>query len=163
MIIKTFDAYSRLSTMEISRITNFLYEHSGEFRDKKRAIRKSISYASKEISGLGGYVFVMEHQNNILGALVVNKIGMNEYLTENIFVYLAVSDSYRGKGIAKKLINYAINYCQGNISAFISLDDSVKELFEEAGFKPRNIEMRLQRSKETKEYLISNKHENFKS
>ena len=145
MTIKTFDAFTRLSIMDINRITNFLYANLGEFKDKKSAIRKSIMYAAKEMPGLGGFVFVMEEKGEVLGAVVVNRTGMNEYLSENILVYLAVKEGFRQKGIAKKLINHTVRYCKGDIATHVSIDDPVKKLFEKQGFKSRNIEMRLER------------------
>ena len=145
MIIKTFDAFTRLSIMNINRITNFLFENSGEFGDTKTAIRKSIMYAAKELPGLGGYVFIMEERSEILGAVVVNRTGMNEYLSENILVYVAVKEGYRKKGIGKKLIKQTIKYCTGDIAIHINKDNPVIKLFEKEGFKSRNIEMRLER------------------
>lgn len=145
MIIKTFDAFSRLSIIDINRITNFLFEYSGAFRDSKSAIKKSILYAAKEISGLGGFVFVMEHKSEILGAVVVNRTGMNEYISENILVYIAVKKTYRGKGIGTELIKHTKNYCKGDITIHINKNNPVIKLFEKEGFKPRNIEMRLVR------------------
>lgn len=145
MTITTFDAFSRLSIIDISRISNFLYKNSGDFKDTKSAIRKSIMYAAKEVAGLGGYVFVMENKDEIVGAIVVNRTGMNEYLAENILVYMAVKEAYRGKGIAEKLIAYTKSYCKGDIAIHVNKENPVIELFEKQGFKPRNIEMRLVR------------------
>ena len=145
MTIKTFDAFSRLSIIDINRITNFLFEYSGESRDTKSAIRKSLLYAAKELPGLGGYVFVMEHNSNILGVIVVNKTGMNEYMSENILVYLAVKTAFREKGIGKVLINHTKTYCNGDISIHVNKDNPAIKLFEKQGFKSRNIEMRLVR------------------
>lgn len=145
MPIKTFDAFSRLSIDDINRITNFLYEYSDEFRDSKRAIKKSILYAAKEIPGLGGYVFVMEEQSEILGAIVVNRTGMNEYMPENLLVYVAVKTGLRGNGIGKTLIKHTKKYCKGDIGTHINIKNPVAKLFEKQGFKLRNIEMRLVR------------------
>lgn len=145
MTIKTFDAFSRLSINDINRITNFLFENSGDARDTKSAIRKSLLYAAKEIAGLGGYVFIMEDTNSILGAIVVNRTGMNEYLSENILVYIAVKKAFREKGIAKALINHTKTYCNGDISIHINKNNPVIELFEKQGFKSRNVELRLVR------------------
>jgi len=145
MNITTFDAFSRLSINDISRISKFLYEHSGEFKDTKSAIRKSIMYAAKEVPGLGGYVFIMENKGEILGAIVVNRTGMNEYLAENILVYVAVKETCRGEGIAQKLISHTIKYCRGDIAIHINKNNPVIKLFEKQGFKTRNIEMRLER------------------
>ncbi|MBP0904566.1 GNAT family N-acetyltransferase [Mariniflexile gromovii] len=146
MTIKTFDAFTRLSIIDINRITNFLFEYSDEARDTKSAIRKSLLYAAKEIPGLGGYVFVVERNNDIVGAAVVNKTGMNEYIPENLLVYIAVKTSFREKGIAKMLIEHTIKYCDGDISTHINKHNPAIKLFEKQGFKPRNIEMRLVRN-----------------
>lgn len=102
-------------------------------------------YAAKELPGLGGYVFIMESKSDILGAVVVNRTGMNEYLSENILVYVAVKKEYRRKGIAKKLIKHTIKYCKGDIAIHVNKDNPVIKLFENLGFKSRNIEMRLER------------------
>ncbi|WP_111309084.1 GNAT family N-acetyltransferase [Confluentibacter sediminis] len=145
MNIQTFDASSKLSIMDIKRVTNFLYEHSGTPRDSKSAIKKSLLYAIKEISGLGGFVFVLEYQNEISGVLVINKTGMNEYIPENILVYLVINEKYSEDGIKERLINYAINYCKGDIALYINKESPELPWFEKKGFKTRNIEMRLTR------------------
>ncbi|WP_242155084.1 GNAT family N-acetyltransferase [Aestuariivivens sediminis] len=145
MAIKTFDAFTRLSLMDINRITNFLYQYSGEFKDSKIAIRKSILYAAKEIPGLGGYVFVMEEYNEILGAIVVNRTGMNEYMPENLLVNVAVKEGKRGKGIGKSLIKHTKKYCKGDIGTYINIRNPVIKLFEKQGFKVKNVELRLVR------------------
>ncbi len=88
----------------------------------------------------------MEHNNEIFGAAVVNRTGMNEYIPENILVYIAVKTAFREKGIAKELIKHTIKYCDGDISTYINKNNAVVELFEKQGFKPRNIEMRLVRN-----------------
>ena len=80
MVIKTYDAYTRLSTMEADRFANFLFDHQEGKRATKKAIRKAIQYSTKDIPGLGGYVFAMEDKNEILGLAVVNKTGMGDYI-----------------------------------------------------------------------------------
>lgn len=149
MTINSFDSFSRLSIIDINRITKFLFEYSDDVRDTKSAIRKSILYAAKEISGLGGYVFVIEYNNEIIGAAVVNKTGMNEYIPENILVYIAVKTGFRERGIAKSLIEHTIAYCDGDISTSINIDNPVIKLFEKQGFKSRNIEMWLVKEEES--------------
>ena len=69
MVIKTYDAYTRLSTMEANRFTNFLFEHQEGKKATKKAIRKAIQYSTKDIPGLGGYVFSMEEKDEIPDAI----------------------------------------------------------------------------------------------
>ena len=56
----TYDAFNRITPVQIDRIVNFLFTHLEEYGDSKNAIRKAINYAAKERTGLGGYVFVLE-------------------------------------------------------------------------------------------------------
>ncbi|MEW4925227.1 GNAT family N-acetyltransferase [Algibacter sp. 2305UL17-15] len=145
MIIKTFDAFSRLSIFNINRITNFLHDYSGVYKDSKSAIRKSLMYAAKEVPGLGGYVFVAEKKDEIIGVLVINRTGMNEYIAENILVNIAVKTEYRGAGVANALINYVKEYCDGDIALHIHKENPAVALFKNQGFKTKYIEMRLER------------------
>ncbi len=142
-MIKTFDAFTRMSFLNINRITKFLYEHLKEPKDNKSAIRKSLLYAAKEIPSLGGYAFVMEEKDKILGALVINKTGMSEYQSENLLVYLAVHKDHRNKGIATKLLNEAIRYCNGNITLTIQKESNAISLFKKIGFDSNKIQMTL--------------------
>lgn len=145
MNIQIYDASSKLSIMDVKRITNFLHEHANHPKDSKSAIRKSLLYAIKEISGLGGFVFVFETEKQVLGVLVINKTGMNEYIPENILVYLVINETYAEANIKEKLINYAITYCKGDIALYINKESPELSWFEKKGFKSRNIEMRLTR------------------
>lgn len=70
---------------------------------------------------------------------------MNEYIPENIMVYLAVNKRHSEKNIAKKLIDYTVKYCKGDITLLINKENPILSFFEENGFKSRNIEMRLTR------------------
>lgn len=143
MIIKTYDAFTRLSFLNINRITNFLHQQVADTDDDKSAIRKSLLYAAKEIPSLGGYAFVMEENEAILGAIVINKTGMSEYQSENLVVYLAVHKDYRNKGIATKLLTKAITYCTGNIAFNIPKENSALSLLEKNGFKSEKIQLTL--------------------
>jgi ribosomal-protein-alanine N-acetyltransferase len=65
MIIKTFDAFTRISFLNINKITKFLHQYLEDFDDAASAARKSLLYAAKEIPSLGGYIFVMEEKDII--------------------------------------------------------------------------------------------------
>jgi ribosomal protein S18 acetylase RimI-like enzyme len=143
MIIKTFDAFTRLSYLNINTITHFLHAHLETCKDSKKAIRKSLLYAAKEIPSLGGYVFVIEEKDKIIGAVIINKTGMSEYQSENFLVYLAVHQEFRNKGVASKLIKKSINYCNGNISLNVAKENSAIRLFEKKGFKQEKVQMVL--------------------
>ena len=143
MMIKTFDAFTRMSYININKISNFLHEHLEGCKEDKSAIRKSLLYAAKETSNLGGYTFLLEEKENIIGAIVINKTGMSEYQSENLITYLAVHKDFREQKIATKLIKEAANYCNGNLSLNINKDNDAIELFKKNGFVSKKIQMTL--------------------
>ena len=145
MTIKTYDAFNRITPLETDQLTNFLFTHLEKYGDKKRAIRKAIDYASKERAGLGGYIFTIENENEITGAIVINKTGMDEYIPENILVYIATHKEYRGQGLGKKIMQYAIDYCTGDIALHVEKDNPARFLYEKLGFTNPYLEMRLKK------------------
>jgi GNAT superfamily N-acetyltransferase len=146
MIIKTFDAFNRMSYLVIDRITNFLYLHLEDCKDNKKAIRQSLMYAAKEITSLGGYTFITKKEGIIIGAVVINKTGMKEYQSENLLVYLAVHKDFRKQGIATKLIEEAIRYCDGNMTLQIDKENNAAiKVFEKNGFTSKKIQMTLRK------------------
>ncbi|WP_428740648.1 GNAT family N-acetyltransferase [Tenacibaculum sp.] len=145
MTLHTYDAFNRITPLEIERVANFLYKHLENYGDAKSAIRKAIEYAAKERTGLGGAIFTIEDNKEIVGAVVINKTGMDEYIPENILVYIATHKEYRGKGIGKKIMKYAIENCQGDIALHVEKDNPAKFLYEKLGFTTPYLEMRLKR------------------
>lgn len=136
---------NRISSLEIEKITDFLFKNLDQYGDTKSAIRKAIEYAMKERSGLGGYVFTVEHNNQIVGAVIVNKTGMDEYIPENILVYIAVHRDFRGEGLGKILMEYTIENCKGDIALHVEKDNPARFLYEKYGFSNPYLEMRLKR------------------
>ncbi|WP_437397191.1 GNAT family N-acetyltransferase [Flagellimonas lutimaris] len=147
MVIKTYDAYTRLSTMEAHRFANFLFEHQEGKKATKKAIRKAIQYSTKDIPGLGGYVFAMEEKDEILGLAVVNKTGMGDYIPENFLVFFVIHRNHRNNDIEQKLLDYTLQYCKGDVAIHITSENQYpnKKFFEEKGFNATHLEMRLNR------------------
>jgi GNAT superfamily N-acetyltransferase len=141
----TYDAFNRITPVQIDRVVNFLFTHLEEYGDSKSAIRKAINYAAKERTGLGGYVFTVEENDNIIGAVVINKTGMDEYIPENILVYIATHKEYRGKGIGKKIMRYAIENSKGDIALHVEKDNPAQFLYKKLGFTTPYLEMRLKK------------------
>lgn len=145
MIIKTYDAFNRITAIEIDRVAKFLFKHLGKYGDSISAIKKAIQYASKERSGYGGYILVAEEDSEIVGAVVINKTGMEGYIPENILVYIATHEEKRGKGIGKKLMQATLDTCNGDIALHVEHNNPAKILYEKYGFTNPYLEMRLKR------------------
>ncbi|WP_343485976.1 GNAT family N-acetyltransferase [Allomuricauda sp. d1] len=144
MILKTYDAFTRLSTMEAMRLTDFLYDHLDGYAASRKSVLRAIQYSTKEIPGLGGYVFVAEKNDELIGAVIINKTGMGDYITENHLVFIAVHRSHRNQGVGKKLMRYALAYCKGTIALHSKPMDKAMALFKSLGFYAEYVEMRLQ-------------------
>lgn len=124
-------------------ISNFLFEHLQEFGDPREDIMLALDYVSEFQNGKGGYVLVAMHDDQIVGAVVVNKTGMAKYIPENILVYIATHADYRGKGIGKKLMQETIRVCDGDIALHCEPDNPARKLYEKMGFTSKYLEMRL--------------------
>lgn len=145
MKFNTYNAFNRITPLEKQNVANFLFSHLEKYKDTKSAIVKSLDYTSKERMGLGGYVFTLVIQKELIGVLVINKTGMEEYIPENILVYLAIHKDYRRRGLGTKLLKQAISTCNGNIALHVNIDNSARVFFEKLGFKTPYLEMRLER------------------
>jgi ribosomal protein S18 acetylase RimI-like enzyme len=77
------------------------------------------------------------------GAVVMNKTGMESYIPENILVYIATHQAYRGKGLGKQLMQKAIELSEGGIALHVDPDNPARKLYERLGFENKYLEMRL--------------------
>lgn len=126
-------------------IAGFLYEHLDEFGDAREDIMKAIDYALDDNLKPGGFVLVAndEKKKSIVGAVVVNRTGMDGYIPENILVYIAMHKEYRGQGIGKALMQRAIDAADGAIALHVEPNNPAVHLYKKLGFTSKYLEMRL--------------------
>ncbi|MCT4600266.1 MAG: GNAT family N-acetyltransferase [Marinifilaceae bacterium] len=139
---KIFNSEFKPSKTYKSKIIDFLFTHLEEFGDPKADISKAIDYALKETQSFGGFVLCLEHNDTLVGAVVVNKTGMKDYIPENILVYIATHKEERGKGLGKKLLEEAISMSKGNVALHVEPNNRAKNLYEKVGFTNKYLEMR---------------------
>lgn len=130
--------------LQKNEIANFLVEHLDEFGDAKSDIMKCLDYAVSSYGHQGGFVLLAREDNEIAGAVVMNKTGMESYIPENILVYIAVHKNHRGKGLGKELMQRAIATAKGSIALHVEPNNPAKRLYERLGFTNKYLEMRLQ-------------------
>lgn len=126
-------------------VANFLYDHLDKFGDKKEYILKAIEYSLD--SSRGGFVLIGVDGNEIAGAVVVNKTGMDGYIPSNILVYIAVHRNQRGKGVGKILMKEAMAKSKGGVALHVEPDNPARYLYEKLGFTNKYLEMRYQPAK----------------
>ncbi|MFO8086590.1 MAG: GNAT family N-acetyltransferase [Bacteroidales bacterium] len=122
---------------------DFLYTHLDQFGDEKSAINKCLDFAFEKNGGLGGFLLAGFDDDKLVGALVMNKTGMSEFIPENILVYVAVHESMRGKGMGRDIITKALNLAEGNVKLHVEYENPAKRLYERIGFKSKYAEMRF--------------------
>lgn len=145
MEITVFDATHKIPETELEIVANFLFHELGEYGDTLSAIKKAIRFTRAENGKLGGYVLLAKMDLHLIGAAIINKTGMEEYIPENILVYLALHANYRGKGSGEKLLQKAIDTCQGDIALHVEKNNPARFLYEKLGFTNPYLEMRLKR------------------
>ncbi len=131
---------------EKEEVTNFLVRHLGEYGDSKESIAKCIEYALNPNNHPGGLIIVARTEEELVGATVINGTGMSGYIPENILVYIATHEDYRGQGIGEKLMKKAFKHTDGDIALHVEPQNPAKKLYEKLGFENKYLEMRWKRS-----------------
>jgi|SRR5690606_4380376 ribosomal-protein-alanine N-acetyltransferase len=129
--------------LEKKEMADFLYEHLDQYGDTREDIMKCLDYALNNFPHQGGYAILAREAGNIVGAVIVNKTGMEGYIPENILVYIAVDKRQRGKGIGKALMEAAISNAKGSMALHVEPDNPARKLYEKLGFTNKYLEMRL--------------------
>ena len=135
----------KVSEERKKEIADFLYNHLDQFGDEHSAIMRCINFALDEETKFGGFILVSEENDQITGAVIINKTGMAGYIPENILVYIAVHKDYRGKGLGKDLMLKTFEKAQGSIKLHVEPDNPARYLYEKLGFTSKYLEMRLNR------------------
>ena len=142
-----FKSDNKPSSKEKEELIQFLFDNLQEYGDPASDIEKAINYALKETPSFGGFVIVSYLNDFIVGAVVVNQTGMEDYIPENILVYIAIHHQHRGKGLGKKLVEQAIDVADGNIALHVEPNNPAKHLYEKLGFDNKYLEMRYNKKK----------------
>lgn len=135
------------SKEEKSIIAQFLYEELEQYGDPIQDIEKAMDYSFSRENNSGGFTITEKLDGKVIGAVVINRTGMEGYIPENILVYIATHREHRGKGIGKGLMEKAIEEAEGDIALHVEPDNPAKNLYERLGFTNKYLEMRLKRER----------------
>lgn len=145
--INTYSDQNVPSSEIQQEIINFLFENLEQYGDPKNDIEKCLDYAFGKQHKPGGNVLsaIDSETQKIVGAVIINKTGMNGYIPENILVYIATDKNLRGKGVGKQLMQKAIEISEGDMALHCEPDNPAKFLYEKLGFTSKYLEMRLKK------------------
>lgn len=141
--IETLSVIDHATYLQKKEIGDFLFTHLEQYGDPHAAIMKCLDYALDQAVDKGGFTVIAREEKRIVGAVIMNRTGMSDYIPENILVYIAVDASQRGKGVGKKLMQTAVKMANGNIALYVEPDNPAKRLYESLGFTNKYLEMRL--------------------
>ena len=142
---KIFDTVNKPTESEKQTIVNFLFENLDQYGDPKFQIEKAIDYSLKEFESFGGFTMLLQDDEQLIAAVVINRTGMGDYIPENILVYIAVHKEHRGEGLGSKLLKSVVEYTKGDIALHVEANNPAKRLYEKFGFTNPYLEMRLKK------------------
>lgn len=125
------------------QIKDFLFEHLEQYGDAQADIQKCLDYTLRRNGKPGGLLLTATDDEAMVGAVIINFTGMQDYIPENILVYIATHKDYRGQGVGRQLMEMAVKQTEGNIALHVEPDNPAKKLYEKMGFKNKYLEMRL--------------------
>lgn len=143
--IKVFDQSNLPDKNEKKAVLDFLYENLENYGDPKADILKAMDYALKLSESFGGFILSGTEDGKVIGAVVVNRTGMKDYIPENVLVYIATHKDHRGKGIGKKMMQKAVETAEGSLALHVEPDNPARYLYEKIGFTTKYIEMRYKK------------------
>jgi len=127
------------------KIAAFLFKHLEKYGDPLADIIACLDYVFNPKKG-GLVAIAHEDDNDIQGAVIINKTGMSGYIPENILVYIAVNSALRGQGLGQNLMQMALENAEGNVALHVEADNPAKRLYERLGFTNKYLEMRYTKS-----------------
>ncbi|MFC2123401.1 GNAT family N-acetyltransferase [Bacteroidota bacterium] len=142
MEIQVLTSVDNASLIIKDKIADFLYKNLEESSDELASIHKCLDYALSPYRHQGGFVLFATEKNKILGAVVVNHTNMEDYVPENLLVYIAVHHKHRKKGIGRKLLSKALEYSHGDMALHVKHNNPAIKLYEDLGFEQKYVEMR---------------------
>jgi ribosomal-protein-alanine N-acetyltransferase len=138
-----YNAFTKVPMFEKSPLINFIRENSENKEVSALMVQEAIDYAVKEIPSFGGFILTAQEEDKMLGAIVVNKTGLNGGNPKHRVVYLSIHDDYRQVGVGSELIKKAVHFAKGDISLRVSYESDAIERYKSLGFQPKYVEMRL--------------------
>lgn len=145
--INTYSEKNIASDEIKNEIVNFLFESLEQYGDPKNDIEKCIDYAFGKNEKPGGMVLtaIDSETQEMAGAVIINKTGMDGYIPENILVYIATDKNRRGQGVGKQLMQTAVDLSDGDMALHCEPDNPARFLYEKLGFTSKYLEMRLKK------------------
>ena len=142
--VTLYDAFTNVSTIQKSRIVAFLNKHLDDGKTEQTDIECALDYAVKDVPSFGGFIVKVEDDaGEIIGSTIVTKTGMKGFSAAHLLSFLAVHREHRHNGVFSKLMKKTIERTSGDLALHVNPTHPNFKNFEEMGFVPKFMEMRL--------------------
>jgi [ribosomal protein S18]-alanine N-acetyltransferase len=146
--VHLYNAFTGINPAEKSFLLHF-FANNGK-NVSPSAVLQAVDYALKNRPSFGGFIFMMLENERIIGAVVVNKTGMEGIRSENLLLLAEVHNQYRtDETIWHELISRAVQYADGDISFTVPSHHPALAIAKKMGFQDQFIELRFQPQKAT--------------
>jgi GNAT superfamily N-acetyltransferase len=140
--IRLIEKESEFRKTNRDEFAEFMFKHLDRFGDPLKDIHRCLNYAFSEEKSEGGFALTAFEEDRLVGGLIMNRTGMENYIPGWVLVYVAVDASCRGKGFGRQIIEEAFTYCDGDVKLHVEYDNPAKRLYERIGFESKYAEMR---------------------
>ncbi len=140
-----YNAFTKISPYEKTKITNFLFNHLGESTPGRQCIQEALEYAVKDCPSFGGFVMTAELNDHIICTAIINDTGMGNYFARYVMVLFAVDPTASSNvpKVAQQLLRRAASYAKGDIILRLSPDNPALSFIEDFGYEATHVEMKL--------------------
>ena len=127
--------------LTVQDIIDFLLKNMIPYGDDQDTYHSAISHALA-LHQSGGFLIITQLGSELTGVLVCVRTNTSGFIPENIAVYICSHKEYREKGIAKKMVELALETCKGPMKLHADFENPAIRLYENLGFTQNYIEMR---------------------
>jgi threonine synthase len=132
--IQEIKDYSKYSLKDLADIVE---EWLVEFGDPRGEIEDAVKNAIEK-----GYFFLAYRNGSPQGVCVLVNINVDVFLATYHMAYIGTKVGNKGRGIATKLIEKAVEASDGKLSLHVDMDNArARKLYEKAGFKTKYYRM----------------------
>lgn len=132
------DANQLPDWLSMDDLTEFMHRSLKPFEDPQPLVRAGLDKAFAS----GGFVVIATADRRLVGGLAMLRTGMSGYIPENLLLFVAVDPSTRGQGLGRRIIQAALERCDGDVKLHVEYDNPAKRLYERIGFTSKYAEMR---------------------
>ena len=139
-----YNSFTDMGLSEKQTLTSFISTHVAGA--SPAAVQEAIDYALKRKPSFGGFILITREGRQILGAIVVNRTGMEGFGPNSLLVFVANDGRHPDQEkVLTHLISKAIDHANGDIALHLEPDHPALAIYKKLGFRAQYLELRFQK------------------